>query len=136
MTIMHGDRDEIAGAIRQVDEAVGTPAQRTATLLYDPLGNLLSQTTGQSTVGPYAHPVTTNYGYDALNRQTQVDEAAGTSAQRTATPDARICARGRSLSGSPAAGAYRYRPRTIACSSAARASAESAGIAGCWYGSL
>jgi RHS repeat-associated protein len=67
----------------QVIDAFGTSVQRTATMLYDAAGNLLSQTTGIASSNQ--QKVTTSYGYDALNRQTQVIDAYGTSVARTAT---------------------------------------------------
>jgi YD repeat-containing protein len=58
---------------QQID-AYGTSVAVTATLLYDAAGNLLSETTGQSTTASDDHHATTSYGYDALNRQTQIIE--------------------------------------------------------------
>jgi len=69
----------------QVIEAYGTGAQRTTTMIFDKAGNLLSETTGQSSNGSYAHALTTSYAYDAANRQTNVIEAYGTSLKRTTT---------------------------------------------------
>src|SRR5262249_45910493 len=70
----------------QVIEANGVSGvQRTTTLIFDKAGNLLSETTGQSSNGSYAHSLTTSYAYDAANRQTRVLDAFGTSLQRTTT---------------------------------------------------
>jgi RHS repeat-associated protein len=49
-------------------------------MIYDSAGNLLSETTGQSTTAAYAHPSTTSFGYDALNRQFEVIQGFGSSA--------------------------------------------------------
>ena len=46
-------------------------------MIYDVRGNLLSETTGQSTTTAYAHPSTASYGYDQLDRvvtRTRLDE--------------------------------------------------------------
>ncbi len=51
--------------------------QRSTTVLYDKAGNLLSQTTGIAADPTYAHPVTTTYGYDVLNRRVLTIEAFG-----------------------------------------------------------
>src|SRR5262249_32445254 len=48
-------------------------------------GNLLSETSASSTTASYDNHKTTSYGYDALNRQTAVTEAYGTSLARTTT---------------------------------------------------
>jgi hypothetical protein len=50
----------------------GSSISSTATMLYDNVGNLLSETDGISTTLSYAHQATTSYGYDVLNRQTTV----------------------------------------------------------------
>jgi YD repeat-containing protein len=63
----------------------GTSVAETTTMVYDAVGNLLSETTGQSTTSSYAHVQTTSFGYDALYRQTATIEAYGTSLQRTST---------------------------------------------------
>jgi RHS repeat-associated protein len=54
----------------------------TATMLYDPAGNLLSETDGIGTVG-YDHETVTSYGYDPLNRQTTVILAFGSALAST-----------------------------------------------------
>src|SRR5262249_46915414 len=66
--------------------------QRTTTLLYDAVGNLLSETRPRSYDAdasgmPVTNPVrlTTSYGYDAHNRRTQVIDAWGDSLARTTT---------------------------------------------------
>jgi YD repeat-containing protein len=47
-------------------------------MIYDAVSNLLSVTTGIA-VGSYAHPATTSYVYDVLNRRTQEIDAFGVS---------------------------------------------------------
>src|SRR5262249_54565138 len=69
--------------LKDYTEAVGTAVQRRATMIYDPNGNLLSATTGIANTNP--HVMTTSYGYDALNRLTQVTEGYGGSVSRTST---------------------------------------------------
>jgi RHS repeat-associated protein len=66
-------------------EGYGTSVAVTATMLYDAADNLLSETTGISSTASYDHHATTSFGYDALNRQTQLVEAFGTTLQRTTT---------------------------------------------------
>src|SRR5262249_13137174 len=66
-------------------EAAGTAEQRLTTTVYDAANNLQSVTTGQSTNPAYAHPVTTTFTYDALNRRTAMTEAAGRPEQRLKT---------------------------------------------------
>src|SRR5207248_6892497 len=81
---------DAAGHVAAVMEAWNQPAQRQTTLFYDAIGNLRAQTVGQAPAAakvagtdlPYAHPETTNYGYDAPGRRTDVIEAAGTQEQR------------------------------------------------------
>lgn len=60
-----------------VTEAVGATAdQRSATMLYDANGNLLSVTTGLAPGNPTReHRITTSYAYDALDRPIKVIEA-------------------------------------------------------------
>jgi RHS repeat-associated protein len=67
----------------QVITGYGTAAAVTATMIYDAAGNLLSETTGQSTTASYDHHATTNYTYDALERQIAVTEGYGTTLART-----------------------------------------------------
>jgi hypothetical protein len=69
----------------QTLDAYGTSAQTTATVIYDAVGNVVSETTGYSSTSSYSNPLTTSYGYDALYRQTAVLDAYGTSIQRTST---------------------------------------------------
>src|SRR5262249_55750693 len=71
----------------QVDEAANDLlVMRTATMVYDAAGNLLSQTTGQAADPIYQHAATTSYAYDGLGRRTRVIEAYGDSVlQRTTT---------------------------------------------------
>jgi RHS repeat-associated protein len=69
--------------LKDYTEAVGTAVQRRATMIYDPNGNLLSETTGIASTNPQV--VVTSYGYDALNRLTQVTEGYGGSVSRTST---------------------------------------------------
>ena len=52
-------------------DAVGTAEQTTTTMAYDTANHLVAQTTGQSANPAYAHPVTTNYAFDALGRLIQ-----------------------------------------------------------------
>ena len=59
-------------------EAAGTPVATETDLAYDAAGNLTEQISGISSDPAYQHLVTTDYGYDALNRQTDVYEGAGT----------------------------------------------------------
>ena len=54
-------------------------------MIYDGDGNLLSQTTGQSTTLAYSNVETTSYGYDADNRQVVVIQAYGAASQTTTT---------------------------------------------------
>jgi RHS repeat-associated protein len=72
---------------REIEEidAYGTPLAVTTTMIYDADGNLLSETTGQSSNPAYAHPETTSYAYDSLDRQTEVIDGYGTSAQAITT---------------------------------------------------
>jgi len=69
----------------QTDEAVGKDVMRSSTYLYDGAGNLLAETHGISSATNYDHHVTTSYGYDALNRRTEVIEGFGGNASRTTT---------------------------------------------------
>jgi RHS repeat-associated protein len=69
----------------KVISAYGTSVAVTGTMIYDAADNLQSETTGQSTTSSYDHSVTTSYGYDSLNRQTQRIDAYGTSVAVTAT---------------------------------------------------
>ena len=55
----------------------------TTLLTYDPLGNLLSKTTGQGGAANPSALAQTLYGYDALHRLTQQTDAAGSSTART-----------------------------------------------------
>jgi YD repeat-containing protein len=52
-------------------DGYGSAVASTTTMLYDAAGNLLSETTGQSVTASYAHPSTTSYGYDPINRVNQ-----------------------------------------------------------------
>src|SRR5215469_8112113 len=63
-------------------DGYGTAVASTATMVYDAAGNLLSETTGQSATFTYAHPETTSYAYDALNRMTQKVLAFGVAGQQ------------------------------------------------------
>jgi RHS repeat-associated protein len=58
-------------------DAYGNALQRTLTVVYDAVDNLLSSTNGLG--------VTTSFGYDALNRPFKRLDAYGTSLQRTTT---------------------------------------------------
>jgi RHS repeat-associated protein len=69
----------------QTDAALGNPEQRTTVRAYDAANNLLTQTTGLSPLSGYAHPSTTGYAYDALNRQTLMTEALGVPGQQRST---------------------------------------------------
>ncbi len=71
--------------VTTVIDAYGTSAATTATMLYDAAGNLISETTGQSTTASYAHASTTSYAYDAQERLIQEVDAFGTSIARTTT---------------------------------------------------
>ncbi len=55
----------------------GTPVASTTSLSYDAAGNLLAETTGLSATASYAQASTATYGYDALDRQTSAQTAAG-----------------------------------------------------------
>jgi len=57
-------------------------AVASTTMRYDAAGNLLSETTGQSVTASYAHPSTTSYGYDPVNRVNQQIDGYGTAAAR------------------------------------------------------
>ena len=54
-------------------------------MLYDPVGNLLSETTGQSSTCGNAHALATTYAFDAANRQINIIESYSTSPQRIST---------------------------------------------------
>jgi RHS repeat-associated protein len=70
--------------VTQVDQAYGTTVQHSSTMIYDATDNLLSQTIGIATTNPQV--LTTSFGYDHLNRETQVIDAFGVSGlQRTST---------------------------------------------------
>src|SRR5262245_23589901 len=67
--------------------AYGTSAQSTATVLYDAVGNVVSQTSGYSSTGSYSHTTTNSYGYDALYRHAAKLDGYGSSVQRPHTTD-------------------------------------------------
>jgi RHS repeat-associated protein len=69
----------------QVIEGYGQPEQTTATMLYDKAGNLLSETTGQSSTATYAYAATTSMAYDVMNRPVKVIDGYGTAVASTAT---------------------------------------------------
>jgi RHS repeat-associated protein len=69
------------GWVTGATEAAGTAVQRSATLIYDADGRLLSETDGQAWTN--THPVTTSYAYDPVGRLTQLIEGYGSSVQRT-----------------------------------------------------
>jgi hypothetical protein len=54
-------------------------------MIYDAAGNLLSETSAQSTTVSYDNHQTTSYGYDALNRENQVIQGYGTVIATTGT---------------------------------------------------
>src|SRR5215472_9654057 len=73
--------------------------------------------------------------------QSRASISCAVSAWRSAIPEARIWARGplsvpEPPGAEPSAGAYRYRPRRIPCSSAAVPPGNDTGSGGCGYGSL
>jgi RHS repeat-associated protein len=72
-----------ARRLTQEIDGYGSPAQTTTTMLYDAVGNLLSETRGIATTN--GHPVTTSYGYDAMRRVTQEIEAFGVAGQQRTT---------------------------------------------------
>jgi RHS repeat-associated protein len=72
----------------KVISGYGTAVASTATMIYDLAGNLLSETTGQSTTTAYAHVETVTYQYDALNRQTEEIGAYGISGQQSTSTTA------------------------------------------------
>jgi RHS repeat-associated protein len=74
-------------ANRKIEEidAYGTSVAVATTTIYDSNGNLLSQTIGQSSNSAYAHPSTTSYAYDSLNRQVEKIDGYGTSAASITT---------------------------------------------------
>jgi hypothetical protein len=67
----------VSRANQEID-GYGTAAASTATVVYGATSNLLSAATGQSVTATDAHPSTTNYGYDALNRQARQIDGYGT----------------------------------------------------------
>jgi YD repeat-containing protein len=67
--------DDVNQLILQID-AGSTSDERRTTYHYDAAGNLDSTTTGIASSASYAHPSTTNYSYDAMNRRVTVTEAA------------------------------------------------------------
>src|SRR5262249_44282707 len=72
---------------RHVTEVIrgwGTALASTSTMIYDAMGDLLSETDGQSTTAGYAHVSTTSFAYDGLGRMTEEIDAFGT-AQQSAT---------------------------------------------------
>ena len=64
-------------------EGAGSSVQRSATVICDDNGNLLSETTGIATNNP--HVATTSFAYDEVNRLTRVIEGYGTSLALTST---------------------------------------------------
>jgi RHS repeat-associated protein len=73
---------------RMVKKVVGygTAGATTVTMIYDTAGNLLSETTGQSTTAAYANVSTTSFAYDAKNRRiAEIDAYGVTGVQRTLT---------------------------------------------------
>jgi YD repeat-containing protein len=60
---------DVLNRVTDLTEAAGTPAQRRTHTEYDGAGNVLSVTTGLADDPGYAHPSTTSYAYDALNRR-------------------------------------------------------------------
>jgi YD repeat-containing protein len=65
--------------VTDVSEAVGTEAERRTHTEYDEVGNVKFVTRGLADNGPagYAHPSTTAYAYDALNRQVATIDPLG-----------------------------------------------------------
>src|SRR5205823_4214468 len=76
--------DALNRVVQQIS-GFGSAVASTATMLYDKVGNLLSETTGQSATLSYAHPSTTSYGYDALNRVVQQISGFGSAVASTTT---------------------------------------------------
>jgi RHS repeat-associated protein len=70
--------------VQQID-GYGSALASTTTRTYDRAGNLLSETTGQSTTLSYAHPATTSFAYDALGRQVESIEGYGLGSQQRTT---------------------------------------------------
>jgi RHS repeat-associated protein len=62
--------------VTDVYEAVGQPEARQTQTAYDAAGNVVSVTTGLASDPTYAHPATTNYQYDSLNRKIEEDDPA------------------------------------------------------------
>jgi hypothetical protein len=76
------------GPVSRVNQEVdgcGAAAASTATAAYGAASDLLSGATGQSATATYAHPSTTGYGYDALNRQARQIDGYGTAVASTTT---------------------------------------------------
>src|SRR5205823_7469756 len=66
------------------DDAFGSSVQRSATMIYDAVGNLLSETVGIATTNPQV--LTTSFAYDGADRVTAAISAFGvTGVQRTNT---------------------------------------------------
>ncbi len=75
--------------VDKITQAVGTLDERFSQMGYDKNGNLLWQTTGESSpqVPLYAHPETTSYTYDDRNRLRAKTEALTTDDVRTTSTD-------------------------------------------------
>ena len=68
-------------------EAVGEPDQRRSTVAYDLGDRVQAVTTGLAADPNYAHPSTTTFAYDDLNREKGRTEAAGQTESRSTTTE-------------------------------------------------
>jgi RHS repeat-associated protein len=62
--------------VTDVYEAVGQPVARQTHTAYDAAGNVIAVTAGLASDPTYAHPATTVYEYDSLNRKVEEDDPA------------------------------------------------------------